>query len=135
MVSGVLPRLRARLRYYPLWKGIGLGLVGLVIYLSLTPDPIDAGEVGGVSFGHFLAYLTLMFWFAQLHRGWVARLAVAAAIMMLGIGLEFVQGLTTYRSFDPMDMRDNGIGIALGLAIGSTRLGEALEWIERRIHT
>lgn len=125
--------MRATLRYYRIWLAIGFGLVGLVIYLSLTPRPIDAGQVGDVSFGHFLAYLALMLWFAQLHRGWPAMLAVAAALVLMGVGLEYLQGLTSYRSFDPLDMRDNAIGVAVGLVIGSTRLGMALEWMERRL--
>jgi hypothetical protein len=121
------------LRYRKLWFSIGFGLVGLVIYLSLTPRPIDVGQVGEVSFGHFLAYLTLMLWFAQLSRGWRAGLSIAAALVLMGVGLEYLQGLTSYRSFDPLDMRDNAVGVALGLAIGRTRLGHTLEWVERRI--
>ena len=119
------------LRYYPAWLAVGLGLVALVVYLSLTPDPIDAGQVGDISVGHFLAYGVLMLWFAQLFPGWPARLAVAGAFTLMGVGLEYVQGLTSYRSFDYADMRDNAIGVAIGLAMASTPLGRALARIER----
>ena len=123
--------MKAALRFYRFWLAIGFGLVGLVIYLSLTPSPIDAGQVGDLSFGHLAAYLVLMLWFSQLQRGWAARLSIAAALVLMGVGLEYIQGLTSYRSFDPADMRDNAVGVAMGLALGSTPLGTTLVRIER----
>ena len=95
------------LRYRRLWVAVGVGLVLFVIYESLTPHPIDAGEVGGLSFGHLLAYLTMTLWFCQLFEGWVARLMIATAFILMGVGLEYAQGMTTYRTFDIADMRDN----------------------------
>ena len=127
MVSGVLQGLR----YRRSWLAIGAGLVLLVIYLSLTPDPIDAGELEGVKAGHFAAYLVLMLWFWQLLRPLGARIAMAAALVLLGVGLEFAQGMTTYRTFAFVDMRDNAFGVAGGFLLGMTPLGGALAALER----
>jgi hypothetical protein len=121
------------LRHRRLWLGIGLGLVALVIFLSLTPQPVDAGSLGGVKVGHVLAYGVLMLWFSQLYRSWRARLAIAVALAAMGVGLEYVQGLTTYRSFAHSDMRDNALGVAFGFLAGRTALGSALAWFEGRM--
>ena len=129
MVSRLLPGLR----YPRLWWVIGAGLVALVAYLSLTPEPIDSGDVGGHDPGHFIAYLTLMLWFAQLLRpGW-GRVVAAVALVGLGVGLEFAQGLTTWRTFDVADMLDDGIGVAVGFLLAMTPLGGALAALERRL--
>ena len=121
------------LRHRRLWLSIGFALVGLVIYLSLTPKPIDAGEMGGVKIGHFFAYFVLMLWFAQLIRAWPGRIAVAAAFAVMGVGLEYAQGMTAYRTFGYDDMRDNAIGVAIGLAVSGSPLGLLLlrleEWM------
>ena len=110
---------------------MGWGLVLLVVYLSLTPDPVDAGQIGAISFGHFLAYFVLMFWFAQLYRSRLALVGLAGAFALLGVTLELAQWMTTYRTFDFADMRDNALGVAVGFALGSTPLGLAFSRLER----
>jgi len=129
VVSGLLQELR----YRRLWWAIGLGLVALVVYLSLTPLPPDVPDVAGFDPGHFVAYFTLMGWWAQLvRRGW-GRVAIAAALVALGIGLEFAQALTGYRTFDLLDMRDDAIGVGAAFVLTLSPLGEALAALERRL--
>lgn len=118
-----------------MWQAIGVGLVALVVCLSLTPDPVAVPDLGGFDAGHFAAYFTLMLWWAQLVRpGW-PRLGVALALVGMGVGLEFIQGLTDYRTFDPRDMRDNAIGVAVAFALALSPLGGALAAFERRVGT
>ena len=119
------------LRYRKLWLSIGFALVILVTYLSLTTRPIDLGRIDEIKVGHFIAYFVLMLWFAQLYRPWRTRLGIAAAFALMGVGLEYTQGLTSYRSFAYADMMDNAIGVAVGLAMASTPAGRALARIER----
>ena len=100
------------LGYRKLWLGLGAAFVALVIYLSLSTQTIDAGRIEDVKTGHFLAYFWLMYWYSQVYRGRAARFAIAAGLVAMGIGLEYLQGMTTYRTFAYSDMRDNAIGVA-----------------------
>ena len=126
MVSGVLQGLR----FIRLWLAVGGFLVGLVIYLSLTPDPLAAPQVEGVKSGHFVAYLVLMLWFWQLLRPMGARVAAALALVAMGAALEFAQGATGYRTFALSDMRDNAFGVGCGFLLGLTALGGMLAKFE-----
>ena len=123
------------LRYRKLWLAIGFALVALVIYLSLTPDPIDVGTIEEVKTGHFLAYAVLMLWFAQIYRSLRGRIAVGLLLVLMGVLLEYAQAMVGYRSFGYADMRDNGIGVTAGLLLGLTPLGGVLQlvdgWLER----
>lgn len=67
--------------------------------------------------GHFLAYGLLMFWFCQLYRVRTARLLHAVLFLLMGVGLEFIQGATGYRRYDVLDMYANSIGVLLGWAL------------------
>jgi len=127
------PKGEGALRYRALYLSIGFGLVGLVIYLSLGSDAPDLGRVEDVKSGHFIAYFVLMLWFAQIFQSWKLRLAIGVALTLMGIGLEYAQGMTTYRTFAYTDMRDNALGVVLGLAAAMTPLGAALVKVEARI--
>ena len=129
-MSGRSPGVPAELSYRKLWLGVGFGLVALVIFLSLTPRPVEVPDVGGIKSGHFIAYAVLMLWFAQLYRPWRARVAIALAFALMGVGLEYAQGMTSFRSFSYSDMRDNAIGVGFGFLTAGTPLGTALAWVE-----
>jgi VanZ family protein len=121
------------LRYVRLWSALGIGFVLLVIYLSLAapPRPVDFPDVFDV--GHIVAYFWLMIWFAQIHRGTRRRWAFAAGFGAMGVALEYIQGMTGYRQFDPADMVRNFIGIGIGLALAYTTLQDVLYRVERVI--
>jgi VanZ family protein len=121
------------LRYRTLWHAVGAGLVLLVIYLSLTPNPVHTPSLVGFDPGHIAAYLVLMLWYAQILPMGRARIAAAVALVALGVGLEYVQGLTSYRTFDLADMRDDAVGVAVGFALALTPLGAVLRLLERRV--
>jgi hypothetical protein len=69
------------------WRAIGFGLVMLVIWLSLAPHSIEIPVEDGDKFGHFAAYATLMFWFAQLDARQRMRLGYAIGFVALGVTL------------------------------------------------
>lgn len=104
----------AALRRRGVWHLFGLAFVALVVYLSLAPRAPDVATLGDVNLGHVLAYAWLMFWYAQLYLRVGARAAVAAALVALGVGLEYAQALTPSRHFALEDMRDNTLGVAAG---------------------
>ena len=110
---------------------VGFGLVLLVIYLSLTPQPPHVPDFEGIDVGHVFAYFTLMAWWAQLVRPGQGRVIAAVALIGLGVGLEYVQALTPYRVFDVNDMRDDSIGVIAAYLATLSSLGEVLLRLER----
>ena len=100
--------------------------------MSLIPVEVDLAG-GGDKVAHIRAYGSLSLWFGMIlsGRGW--QLGVALALAALGVVLEFLQGLTGYRSFEIADMVANTIGAMLGWGLAQTPLKNALVWIERRI--
>ena len=122
------------LRREKLWVAIGLAFVALVIFLSVAPDPVRAPTVDDFKTGHILAYAWCMLYFAQVWRDLGHRLAIALSLIVLGIGLEFVQDLLPWhRDFAVSDMVDDAIGVGIGFALGYTPLGNALRWLEGKI--
>ena len=113
-----------------LWLVAGWGLVLLIVWLSLTPRAISVPVSEGDKIGHFLAYGTLMFWFAQIYLAQKSRWMVAAAAVALGIALEFAQLLTDTRTFSIADMLADGAGVLLGWVAAPPRSRNVLSAIE-----
>ena len=57
-----------------------------------------------------------MFWFCQLYLKAQTRVYYAAGFIALGVGMEFLQDMTGYRTFEVLDMAANTIGVFLGWA-------------------
>lgn len=102
--------------------GIGWAMLAGIVAVSLIPSPPEVDFEGSDKAGHFLSYALLMFWFAQLYA---RRAGYAAGFVILGVGLEFLQGWTGYRSFDGYDMLANTAGVLLGWG-GAALLGRRL---------
>jgi len=115
-----------------IWLLLGWGMVAAVVVLSLIPLDVDLGE-GRDKLAHFAAYGSLSFWFGMLFGGRARQLRIALAFAALGVVLEFLQGLTGYRTFDPADMLANAIGAALGWGLVQTPLRNGLGWAEQLI--
>jgi VanZ family protein len=99
-----------------LFVAVGWALVGLILWLSLTPQPPHVDFQQSDKLGHFIAYGGLMFWFCQLYGSTRTRLAYAAGFIAMGIAIEFLQGATGYRSFEVYDMVADALGVLLGWA-------------------
>ena len=93
---------------------IGWVLVGTIIWLSVTPRPIELGVAHGDKLGHLLAYGSVMFWFCQLYPRRATRMACATGFIAMGVALEFVQLGLGYRSFEVADMAADAAGVAIG---------------------
>ena len=119
-------------RYRRIWFVLGWGMIAAVIVLSLIPLEVDLGN-NRDKLAHFAAYGGLSFWFGMLIEGRGRELRIAAAFALLGVALEFLQGLTDYRTFEIADMIANGLGAALGWGLAQTPLRNGLEWVERWI--
>jgi hypothetical protein len=122
---------KEKLAFPVAWQAIGWGMVCLVVYLTLTPKPpVVPGFLGWDKAQHFVAYAGLMWWYRQAfskHLGWIVFMVV------LGVGLECIQGLTDYRFFDYYDMVANTIGVALGIILAATPLGQVLSFVDRTV--
>jgi len=94
---------------------------GSIAILSLVPAPPQAGIPHADKVEHFLAYGLLMYWFARLYPGRVARVGYALLWVAFGVALEFAQQATGYRTFDPADMAANAIGVLAGAAVALIR--------------
>jgi VanZ family protein len=131
MVVG-LRRVRRDLHRFNLWSAIGWMLIATVIYLSLTPHPIEIDIEQGDKLGHALAYFAMMMWFAQLyqrrsHAWW------GLGFIALGIALEYLQGWSGYRDFEYLDMVADASGVTAGWLLGGTTAAHWLSRLERRI--
>ncbi len=104
----------------------------LVACLSLIPAPPSIDVTAGDKVAHVLAYATLMLWFLQLYPA-RRRLLLAISFVLMGVGLEALQGLTGWRSFQYLDMVANTAGVALGWLLGHTRLSSTLSIIETQV--
>jgi len=107
-------------------------MVVSVAVLSLIPLSVDLGG-GRDKVAHFVSYGSLSFWFGMLYAGRARQFGIAAAFALMGVAIEFLQGLTDYRSFEVEDMVANAVGAALGWGLAQTPLRNALAWAERVI--
>ncbi len=121
------------LRYRRFWIACGWAFIALVIYLSVTPRPLDVPSVGGFKTGHILAYFWLTWWFGQIWKAPWQRIAAAIGFTLMGIALEYVQLWIGYRDFAYADMADDGIGSALGYAAVFTPLGRMMAAVEAKL--
>lgn len=122
------------LHFHGIWRAIGIGMVIAVFTLSLMPMPVDAElPENGDKLGHFLMYGSLMFWFGVLYPGWRRRLGLALAFCAMGTGIEYLQGMTDYRSYEVADMVANSIGVLIGGCFVFTPLHHCFSWVEALI--
>jgi VanZ family protein len=119
------------LRHRHVWLAGGWWLIGLIVYLSLTPHPPEPFSFPNADkFEHCIAYGSLALWFCQIYLSTRSRVFVLAALIGLGVGLEFVQGWTGYRHFDVWDMVANSIGVLFGFLLVISPLGRLFIFIE-----
>ncbi len=107
-------------------------MVAAVVVLSLIPLDVDLVE-NEDKLAHFVAYGSLAFWFGILIEGRGRQIGVALGFAAMGVAVEFLQGLTDYRTFEIADMIANAIGAAFGWGLAQTPLRNVLEWVERAI--
>ncbi len=120
------------LKWFITWWLMGWAWVSLIWYLSLTATPleVDLGLAFSDKVGHFIAYGWLMFWFGNLYRGLRVRLFYAGLFILMGIGLEVLQGMGQVRQFEYYDMFANSIGVIIGFVLVLTPLAKGLVWTE-----
>ncbi len=114
------------------WLFTGCLLIALVVYLSLIPALPSIDITAADKVAHIFAYATLTLWFLQLYPA-DRRAMLVIGFIMMGIALEFLQGLTASRSFEYADIAANTGGVALGWLLAKTRLSNTLHVIEKQL--
>ncbi len=116
------------------WLALGWGWIAVVAYLSLIPYPPESIRFPGVDkLQHALAYGLLMLWFCQVYVRRMQRLLAGVLLVALGIVVEFLQGMTGYRLFEPGDMIANAAGVLAGWAWARTALGNIGSTLETKL--
>lgn len=118
-----------------LWLAIGYALVMLVVFLSLTSNPVSL-EIElpyQDKFFHALAYFVLMAWFAQIYHDKFQRNMIALVFIFMGVTLEYLQGFDPNRYFEYADMVANSVGVALGFTVALTGAKNILLKLEKVI--
>ena len=114
------------------WLVLGWLLILGVCFGSLVPGGNIPRFMPWDKLSHFISYLALMLWFCGMYPrpryGWVA-----AGLLLLGIGLELLQRLSGYRSFELQDMLANGLGLVLGWWLAIMILGGWCLKLERLV--
>jgi len=109
-------------------------LVGLIIYLSLTPHPPEPLSFPNADkLEHAFVYGLVALWFFQIYLPVRSRVIGAILLVGLGIGLEFVQRWTGYRHFELCDMVANSVGVLIGFVLAHTSLGRMFVFIESNL--
>ncbi len=104
-----------RLRLRPLWLAIGWAMLGAVVWLSLTGDPPASPDIPHIDkLEHLTAYAILMAWFGQIHTRTASQRAWLLGLALMGVAIEYLQGWSGLRYFEPADMLANGLGALLG---------------------
>ena len=88
-------------------------LIGIWI-LSFLPGSLMPAVPGSDKWHHALAYFAVMFWWGQWFRCPVARLLLAIVFIAMGAAIECLQGLTSYRSFEWLDIVADAVGVTFG---------------------
>jgi len=105
------------LRHPRFWSVAAWTWLAAVVFFSLGPSVIEPGGLPIATLYHALSYLALQWLFGSLYPPPARRLLLAATFIALGIGIELLQGMTTYRLADPWDAAANTVGVVVGLVL------------------
>lgn len=123
------------LRYKNIWIFIGLCMVAFIVESSLVSDPlsIDMGIEWQDKILHIVGYFGVMAWFIQIFHQKMAHYMLAAAFILMGIGLEFLQDFGGVRNFEVNDMYADAFGVLLAWSLTKTSFPGLLMWFESKL--
>jgi len=122
------------LRWPWAWSALWCLAIALVVAVSLLPAPDLPDAPGSDKLHHFIAYFLLAASAVQLFARWPALLGAGLGLVLLGIGLEHLQGAATdTRMADRLDALANTLGVIAGLATRMTPARDLLLRLEARL--
>ena len=116
-----------------LWFAVAYAMLAVVAVLSLMPDPPGAGVSDKLL--HFSAYAGLSAGFSILVRYHRQLLWVVIGLILYGMLIEVLQGMTGYRFMEAYDVLANSAGVFCGLLIRLTPLPRWFRQFESRLFT
>jgi VanZ family protein len=120
-----------KLRLLKLWLVLGWALIGLLIYVSLSPSPPEMPSfTDSDKVFHVLAYMIIMFWFGCIYEMGKRYIRLGLILIIIGVVIEFIQEFTGYRSKEYYDMAANTAGVLFGWFLARTRLSWVLTTFE-----
>ena len=124
------------LRQLRLWLALGRIAIAVIVVLSLAPLPRTGLEIEhGDKLGHFMVYLGLTLWYAQLCATQAELAWRALGLAAMGACMEVLQSLTGWRTGnDPFDALANVAGVLGGFMLGVTPAQHWLARAERHFH-
>lgn len=122
------------LRRPRLWLGLWIAAIAALIVVCLIPlDSLPPLPENSDKVEHLLGYFLLAAAAVQLFGSRRSLSLAAMGLIGLGIGIEFAQGYTAYRSSDPADALANTLGVLLGMATVLTPWRDLLLRMEKRL--
>jgi VanZ family protein len=122
------------LRRPRLWLGLWIAAIVALVVVCLVPlDSLPPLPDNSDKVEHLLGYFLLAAAAVQLFGSRRALSLAAMGLIGLGIGIEFAQGYTAYRSSDPADAVANTLGVLLGMATALTPWRDLLLRMEKRL--
>lgn len=104
------------LHYRRWWVAVGASLILLLLYGSLAPAKALPQLSGSDKIWHAGTYFIVMAYFSQIYSTVRTRALIGAALIALGIAIEFIQPYVN-RHFDWLDALANSIGVFAGIAV------------------
>ena len=107
------------LRLAALWLTLGWAYAAAIVFLSLTSSPPEGPDLPQIDkVFHLFAYFILMYWFMQIYEAKETRLIHLLIFLLMGAGLEILQGLSGIRHAEVFDMVANAAGVGVGFLLG-----------------
>jgi len=122
-----------QLKFLKIWLSLGWILVGLVVISSVIPLPSKPLHLYGIDKCiHLFTYTIIMVWFGFIYLPGREYRNLGIGFIIMGVILELIQSVTSYRSLEVFDMLTNALGVFLGWLIARTRLSSFLIYIENK---
>jgi len=118
------------------WLPLGWLAVSVLIYQSLNPSPPELPEWPlADKLAHFMVYAWIMLWFGFVYTPGKKYLLLGLSLVLLGVALELLQGVSGCRSAEVSDASFNALGVLAGWLLAHTRVSSTLLWTERLIYS
>jgi VanZ family protein len=116
------------------WLSAWIAMLVATVVVCLARIPDIAPQVDYFDkIEHLVGYALLAAYAAMLFATRRALGAAALGLVALGVLIELLQSMTSWRSADAGDVLANATGVVLGMLVAATPLRSGLQWVDRRL--